>query len=146
MTKKYNRLKKGISNYNSPKIEAGSANANIGVQNLIRPADELAEIQKLLQVLAKDLESAQDFDQKALATLKSDILAISSEVKPDIKHQHHNLLSIIATTFSGAASLGLLTAVIAPSMPLLTAVGAVVGMVGSYFAGNKIDQMQSNNH
>ncbi|OAI29836.1 hypothetical protein [Methylomonas koyamae] len=139
MNKKYIRAKKTRSKLNSTRneiVSAGIASISIGNHKLKpRPANETAKIEKLLA------ELSQHLDEKAFETLKSDILASGLGAKADVKPQQHNLLPTIATAFSGAASVGLLAAVIAPTMPMLAAFGAVLGMFGSYYAGNKIDQI-----
>jgi hypothetical protein len=104
-----------------------------------------ADFQKMIEVITKARRS-RHVDPKLARTLKNDLLSVNLNSKIDEKRQGSNMLNTVATALSGGASLGLLAAAIIPNIPSLAAIGVVVGLLGSNFAGSKIDQLLDKNH
>lgn len=89
-------------------------------------------------------QSKQALDSEMLHDLKTTVLNLEQKLQDysssEQKVDNTSLLKNTANIISGAAIGGVIATIAAPSLPVVAAISAIAGGVGSYFAGNKIDQ------
>lgn len=100
-----------------------------------------ADLQRFVRLLTEARPELADPEKlRILKQTLNEKISEFGDLAEKQRPQAHTLTTV-AIALSGAATLGLLAAIAIPGVPALSLIGAIVGLLGSKFVGNKIDQL-----